>query len=69
MAKNNPFKTWRKANDLTQAQGAEKIGVSQASYCRFENGIEKPGPLTAKKIEQVIGIPKETLRPDIYGRA
>lgn len=61
------FKEWREKRKLTQKQAGKKIGVSQASYCRFEIGEEIPGPITARKIEEVIGIPKETLRPDVFG--
>jgi transcriptional regulator with XRE-family HTH domain len=66
MARVNPFLSWRQRHGLTQAQAAERIGVSQASYSRYERDVEKPEIGKVATIQKVTGIPKRRIRPDIW---
>jgi DNA-binding transcriptional regulator YdaS (Cro superfamily) len=51
----------------TQQSIADALGVNQAAVCQWDSGKKKISPKNAKKIEQLFGIPREQLRPDIYG--
>ena len=56
------------SNDAgTQAKAAGLIGVSTSAYSEWTLGTKKPSIKNIKKIEQLFGIPREQLRPDIYG--
>lgn len=39
----------RKAKGLTQAEVAERIGVTQATVSRLESGSRSPDPLTVRR--------------------
>lgn len=39
---------WRLANDLNQAQVAKQIGISVATYSRFERGLFVHGRVLAR---------------------
>jgi transcriptional regulator with XRE-family HTH domain len=41
---------WRVANDLTMAQAAERLGISQPSISRIESGAHLPGRVTIAKL-------------------
>jgi DNA-binding transcriptional regulator YdaS (Cro superfamily) len=57
--KNSSFKN--------QKEMADFIGVSQGSLSDWLSGEKRISPNNAKKIEKLFGIPRELLRPDIYG--
>lgn len=42
--------------NLTQAQAADKIGVTRDTICNWENGKSSPNVVQFKVIEQVYGI-------------
>lgn len=50
------LKAWRKGEGLTQAKAAERLGVSQACYCDWENGKKAPTHPHAIKIEGETGV-------------
>jgi transcriptional regulator with XRE-family HTH domain len=52
--------TMRKAKGLTQAEVAERIGVTQATVSRLESGARSPDPRT---IERYIAAVDGTLPP------
>ena len=57
------------SNDTgSQAKAAGLIGVSTSAYSAWVVGEKKISPKNAKKIEKLFGIPREQLRPDIYGQ-
>ena len=57
------------SNDVgTQAKAAGLIGVSTSVYSEWTLGQKRPSPKNVKKIEKLFGIPREQLRPDIYGK-
>ena len=41
---------------LTQHAIAERVGVSQATYWKWETGIEEPDNETQRKIAKVFGV-------------
>lgn len=45
----------REAKGLTQAALAERLGISRASMCQFENGQRQPSAATAKAIARALG--------------
>lgn len=45
---------WRKAQNITQTEAAEKIGVTPVSFGRYEGG-RVPEPQTLQKIIEVTG--------------
>lgn len=63
----NVFRKWRDDLGLTQEEAGKRIGVTQASYSRFERDEESPGPEKCNEIQKITGIPREHLRPDIFG--
>lgn len=59
----NKIKEKRLALKLSRAELAEKIGVTVAAICHYENKVRSPRLLIAKKINIVLG----TSYNDIYG--
>ena len=51
---------------LTQAEFAERLGIPEPTARSLINGSRPVTPLRAVEIEKKIGIPRETLRPDIF---
>jgi transcriptional regulator with XRE-family HTH domain len=49
------LKQIRHQQSLTQAQVAQKIGISREYYTRIENGSRRCPPQTAKTIANVLG--------------
>ena len=64
-----PLDQYRTAKGLTQTQLADLLGISPAMTSMILSGARKPGFALAQHIEKVTGIPKQTLRPDVYGEA
>ena len=65
--KNNLLATARKRAGLTQAQIAEKIGVTEQAYRRYELGTRMPNIAIGLKIAMRVGeaIPLSTL--ELFG--
>lgn len=51
----------------TQTAMAEALGVRQSAVSCWLSGGKQPSPLHTKLIEQLHGIPRHVIRPDIYG--
>ena len=47
---------------LTQIEVAEKLGVAQAQYARWENGGRNPKDETVKKIAEIFGVTVDKLK-------
>ena len=60
MLKDN-LKKERLKNGLTQAQVAERLGVSQAQYARWENGGRNPKYETIQKLADIFNTTTEAL--------
>lgn len=56
----SPIKAWREYLRLTQAEVAERLGVSQAAYAQMENA-KKPRRITRAKIAEALGIELEQM--------
>jgi DNA-binding transcriptional regulator YdaS (Cro superfamily) len=62
----NELQKWLDQNP-TQAELAKKIGVTQGAISQWlKRGVP---PKRVRAVERVTGIPRERLRPDIYGGA
>jgi len=48
---------YRMSNEITQAELAKKIGISQQSLCDIEKSRRIPSPARAAKIAKAIGHP------------
>lgn len=57
----NPIKTARLSHHLTQAELANKIGVTQQHVQRLESDKGKPSVVIAKKIGEVLELDWTTL--------
>ena len=47
---------------LTQSEVAEKLGVAQAQYARWENGGRNPKDETVEKLAEIFGTSAEILK-------
>lgn len=56
-------------NDLTQVGFARQLGISDAFLSQILSGVRKPGIALTKRIEEVTGISRTILRPDVYEAA
>ena len=61
MLKDNIKKAWLDAG-LTQLEVAEKLGVAQAQYARWENGGRNPKDETVEKLSEIFGTSFEILK-------
>ena len=61
------LKEQRKLNGLTQREMAERLGVSQPSYIRYENGTAEPSQASLVKIADIFDVSVDYLlgRADI----
>jgi transcriptional regulator with XRE-family HTH domain len=53
--------SWRKSEDMTQAQFAKKIGLSAANLCDLEQGRRIPSPDRARRIAKKLDLPEKGL--------
>lgn len=65
----NPIEQYRKGAGLSREQIAAEIGVDPVTVWRWENGKVLVPTERLAKIESVTGIPRQKLRPDIFGEA
>lgn len=64
---NTILKSWRVEADKSVTDAAKAAGVTPAMWSRWEN-LKRPVPVErAIDLEEVIGISKHDLRPDIFG--
>ncbi len=56
-------------NELTQAALAHQLQIAPAFLSQILSGVRKPGIALTKKIEALTGIPRHSLRPDVYEAA
>jgi len=52
-----------------QAALATKLGITQGAISHWATGRSRPNILDVARIEKKTGIPRLTLRPDIFGKA
>lgn len=63
------LKTFREARNLSCAELGRMVGVTRATVLRWEDGTRRIGVTLLPRVAQVTGIPREKLRPDIFGDA
>lgn len=63
------LKDWRIAQEKTVAQAAEAAGVTPAMWSRWENNRRDVPPKRVHILATLTGIPREKLRPDVFGEA
>ena len=51
------IKKYRKENNISQEELAEKIGVSRQSISLWENGRANPGLDTITELASILGVP------------
>lgn len=62
--KQNPLRKWRKERDISQAELAESMNVSQALVSHYER-VGLPNSLAAlRRIEKATGLTVDELRPE-----
>ena len=57
----NRLKEMRAELGLTQAELAERVGVTRKTVNTVENGVFTPSTLLALKLAEALGVPVETL--------
>jgi transcriptional regulator with XRE-family HTH domain len=50
------LKYWRERRALTQAELAEKAGITTAALSRLENGTAQPRPSTTRKLADALEV-------------
>lgn len=64
------LKEWRTRAELSRADLAQRVGVSDVSIWRIEEGKQTPSLRVAAKLEQITGIPaREFIGGPEQGRA
>lgn len=64
----NPLKTYRDENGLTQQQLADKLAISRQMVGMLETGEREFTAEMCVHVEKKIGIPRETMRSDLFVR-
>lgn len=64
----NPLKSYREANDLSQQQLADKLGISRQMVGMLETGERGFTVEMCLLIERKLGIQREHVRPDFFVR-
>jgi transcriptional regulator with XRE-family HTH domain len=65
----NPITAHRADNGLSRDDLATKLGVNPSTLWRWETGDTLIPVEKLKEVERVTGIPRQKLRPDIFGEA
>ena len=55
------LKAYRRAANLTQRSAARLFDITQAEWCRIEQGLRKPRPELAQRIARTTGVPLATV--------
>lgn len=63
IATRSPLAVYRFAAGLTQAELANRAGISRLAVVNLEAGKHRPHPLTARALSAALGIPPEALFP------
>jgi predicted transcriptional regulator len=63
------LRTYRKKHNLSCAALGELLGVTRVTVFRWEDGSRKVAISLVNKVSSLTGIPRERLRPDVFGAA
>lgn len=66
---NNLLKNWRIENGKNQKEAGEAVGVERVTWWRWEKQGSPVDIAILAKVSEVTGIPRQELRPDIFGEA
>jgi hypothetical protein len=58
---------WRKSNKKLGAEVADELGITQATWSRWESKSRRVPAERVADVERVTGINRAELRPDIFG--
>jgi transcriptional regulator with XRE-family HTH domain len=61
------FKELLKSRYKNQVEAANDLGFSTATISEWVNGGKKPSFANAKVLARRLGVPREEIRPDIFG--
>jgi len=64
----NPLKTYREGNALSQQQLGDTLGISRQMVGMLETGEREFTAEMCIVIEKKLGIPRESVRPDLFVR-
>lgn len=64
-----PLVQYIRDNSLRQSTLAKQLGIADATLSNILKGKRRPGFALVQRIEAVTGIPRSTLRPDVYEAA
>lgn len=64
----HPLRAFREKQDISQAQLAQTLGVSRQMVGLIEASKRLVSPAKAIAWERSTGIPREAMRPDIFGQ-
>jgi transcriptional regulator with XRE-family HTH domain len=67
-SKKGALRAYRKANGLTAAEAAGRLGVAASTLRSWENGTRELSAEMAVKAEHIFGINRVNLRPDLFRR-
>lgn len=65
----HPLREYREEKGISQEELADKLGVSRQAVGLIETGERRVTADNAVEWEKRIGIPREKLRPDLFGKA
>lgn len=63
----HPVTEFREEHGISQDELAKRLGLSRWTINRIEKGERRPSWRSLDKWVSVTGIPRQELRPDIYG--
>ena len=63
-----PLDTYCEREGITQVELAQRLGIPEPTTRALVNGSRPVTAERALQIEKAIGIPRETLRPDLFVR-
>jgi predicted transcriptional regulator len=58
----SPIRAWREHLGLTQAQIAQRLGVSQSAFAQMEAAGAKPRIATVRKLADALGVTVQQLK-------
>ena len=67
MTWNEKIRAWRKSEGKTLAQAGALVGVTKAQWSRFESGTRRVAPTLARTMEQLTGVSRYELLPEVFG--
>lgn len=61
------LREWRHAQEKSLDEAGALIGVTGVQWHRYESGARKVAPDKALLVEEITGISRHELRPDVFG--